>query len=378
MIERTMKNISIKKINLSLLDKYIAKQLVETFLLGIVVFTALISASEQFLYLIKQVSMYGIPLSVAIKMAILQLPYIVVFTIPMGILLATILTFNKISTNNELTIMRACGISLARIAAPVLIFSFSLAVFSFVLNEFVVPAANLKAKSLMMNAVAQKNLPDGRSNFSFKELDRDQQLKRLFYISDYKKKRMEGVTVLDLSNKDTIQVIQSKYGYADPSFWQFEKAVMYTISQKVMNTSVFDRMQVFSALDFSEMVKKDDKAKEMNFFGLEKYIKKVEKENLPQELSLLKVMLYEKVALPVTSFLIVLIGIPLAISPPRAKVNRGLLFSIIIIFFYYILRAVSSSLGEAHTIDPLLAAWLPNIVVLTLGSILFYRKAYLV
>lgn len=368
-----------KKINLTLTDKYITKQLIETFLLGVVVFTSLMFASDQFLYLVKQISAYGIPFSTAIKTVILQLPYIVVFTIPMGILLATILTFNKLSINSELTIMRACGISLTRLALPVLIFSFSLAVFSFIVNEFIVPAANMKAKNLMMEALAQKNLPDGKSNFSFQELDENKQIKRLFYINNYEHKKLEGVTVLDLSKPDVIQVVQSKYGSTNPSYWGFDEGAIYTISSsgKVMNTAVFNNLKLYNNLNLSEM-QNDHKARELNFFDLAKYIKTKAKDIEPQQVALLKVMLYEKIALPITSFLIVIIGIPLAISPPRAKVNRGLLFSIIVIFCYYIIRAVSSSLGEAQILEPFIAAWLPNFIVLSLGTFLFYRKAYLI
>lgn len=370
-----------KKINLTLTDKYIIKQLIETFLLGVVVFTSLMFASDQFLYLVKQVSNYGIPFGVAIKTVILQLPYIIVFTVPMGILLATILTFNKLSINSELTIMRACGISLTRLALPVLIFGLSMAVFSFIINEFVVPAANLKSKALMMQALAQKNLPDGKSNFSFQEFDKDKRLKRLFYISDYKDRKMEGVTVLDLSKPDMIQVVQSKHGVTNPSYWGFNEGAIYTISLtgKVMNTAVFNDLKLYNDMSFSEM-KDNHKARELNFFELSKYIKEKSKMagSEAQKIPLLKVTLYEKIALPLTTFFVVIIGIPLAISPPRAKVNRGLLFSIVVIFCYYILRAVSSSLGEAQILEPFIAAWLPNIIVLFLGSYLFYRKAYLV
>jgi lipopolysaccharide export system permease protein len=275
--------------------------------------------------------------------------------------------------------MRACGISLTRLTIPVLAFSFLMSVFSFIINEFVVPAANMKAKNLMLEAIAQKNLPEGKTNFSFKELGKDRQLKRLFYISNYENKQLQGITVLDLSKKDVIQVIQSKYGTTNPDFWGFNNGVIYTIagSKKVMNTAIFSNLKLYSDLNFSDISKNYD-ASEFNFFDLAKYIKtKTEKEE-PQRIALLKVMLYEKIALPVTTFLIILIGVPLAISPPRAKVNRGLLFSIVIIFCYYILRAVSSSLGEAQILNPFLAAWLPNIIVLSLGSFLFYKKAYLV
>ncbi|HSA06487.1 MAG TPA: LptF/LptG family permease [Candidatus Gastranaerophilales bacterium] len=369
-----------KKYNLLIIDKYLLKQLLETFLPGILVFTSLVFASDQFLYLVKQISNYGIPFKVAFIAVLLQLPYIIVFTIPMAILLATILTFNKLNASNEITVMRACGISLRRLAAPILIFSFIAAISSFIINEYVVPAANTQARNLMLWALMQKNLPQEKTNFSFKEFDVNKQLKRLFYVSNYKNRKLEGVTVLDLSRENMIQVIQAKHAEADPDKWYFYDAVNYSISPsgKIMNTAAFKESTLNTVFNLSKL-RELQKARDLNYFALAKYINEIkDSEKNSNELAKLKINLYEKISLPATSFLISIIGIPLAITPPRARFNRGLLFSILIIFCYYILRAVSSSLGEAQIIDPLLAAWLPNIIVLLSGCLLFYRKEFLV
>ena len=367
-----------KKINLNLLDKYLLKQLLETFLPGIVIFTSLVFASDQFLYLVKQISNYGIPLKTAIFAVLLQLPYIIVFTIPMAILLAVILTFNKLNINNEIVVMRTCGINLRRMAVPVLVFSFIAATSSFLINEYVVPAANTQARNLMLWALMQKNVPSGKSNFSFKEFDVNKQLKRFFYVNNYENKKLEGVTVLDLSKKDVIQVLQAKYAEAELNKWKFYDAVNYTISQsgKVMNTAVFKEATLNTNLNLSKL-QKSYKARELNYFELVKYINNSQEKD-ERRMSILKIRLYEKIALPATCFLISIIGIPLAISPPRARFNRGLLFSVLIIFCYYLLRAVSTSLGEAQIIEPFLSAWFPNIVVFILGCLLFYRKEFLV
>ena len=369
-----------KEINLPILDKYLLNQVLETFFPGIVVFTSLVFASDQFLYLVKQISNYGIPFKVAFLAVLLQLPYIVVFTIPMAILLATILTFNKLNTNNEITVMRACGISLRRLAMPVIIFSFITAVSSFFINEYVVPAANTQARNLMLWAIMQKNLPQEKSNFSFKEFDVNKKLKRLFYISKYKHRDLEGVTVLDLSKPNIIQVLQAKHAEAKPDKWIFFDAVNYTISQngKIMNTAVFKQSTLNTDFNLSKL-KKLSKSRELNFFALSKYINKIKvKEKGNPKFTELKIRLYEKISLPATCFLISLIGIPLAITPPRTRFNRGLLFSILIIFLYYLLRAVSTSLGEAQILDPLFAAWFPNIIVIISGGLMFYRKEFLV
>jgi len=367
-----------KKLKLNLIDKYLIKQLMETFLPGILVFTSLVFASDQFLYLIKQISNYGIPFKIAFLAILLQLPYIIVFTIPMSILLAVILTFNKLNTNNEITIFRACGISLRRLALPVVIFSFAATIGSFMINEYIVPAANTQARSLMLWALMQKSIPDDKKHFSFKEYDVNKQLKRLFYINKYEDKKMKGVTVLDLSKSEVIQIIQSKSASAEVDKWKFYDAVNYTISRngKIMNTAAFRESVLNTSVNLKK-VQKTNKAEELNYFALAGYIHDLEKKG-EKDLSILKIRLYEKLSLPATCFLISIIGIPLAISPPRARFNRGLLFSILIIFCYYILRAVSTAMGEAHIIEPLLSAWMPNLIVFIAGCLLFYRKEFIV
>ena len=115
---------------------------------------------------------------------------------------------------------------------------------------------------------------------------------------------------------------------------------------------------------------------EFNFFKLARHIKK-QKNILSEKVQLeYKINLFDKLALPITTFALALIGIPLAITPPRVRYNRGFLFSILIIFVYYVIRAFSLNLGETGTIHPLLAAWLPVVIISIVGGILFYKKAY--
>ena len=98
------------------LDKYILKQVIEMFVMGVLVFTSIIFASDTFITLIKQISMYGIPFKIAFLIIILHLPSVFVMTIPMGVLLATVMTLNGLSLSSEITVMRACGIGINRIA----------------------------------------------------------------------------------------------------------------------------------------------------------------------------------------------------------------------------------------------------------------------
>ena len=116
-------------------------------------------------------------------------------------------------------------------------------------------------------------------------------------------------------------------------------------------------------------------ANERNFIQLCKFLVMPDISD-EEDLRELKINLFDKIALPITTIVFVLIGVPLAITPPRVRYNRGFLFSILIIFAYYLVRALSISFGETGAIVPVLAAFLPDIILTIAGIGLYYRKVY--
>ena len=370
----TYKSLKYKYENMKILDKYILTQVIVMFLMGVFVFSTIIFASDVFMTLIKQIAKFGIPFKIAFIMILLNIPSVIVLTIPMGVLLATVMTLNKLSLSSEITVMRACGIGLNRIAKPIFIFAIVMSLSSFFINESVVPVMTKQSKDLALWALGQKNIPDGKQNFIFKELTDNNVLKRLFYVGSCEKKTLYNVTVLDNSKPDTIQILQAREGKTSPDGWHFQRGAVYTIGSE-LNTSLFDTMDVKFGLDLSKELNKNV-AKEMNFVKLLKYLAK--NGNNLENIQSYIIELFDKIALPLTTIVFVLVGVPLAITPPRVRYNRGFLFSILIIFAYYVLRALSISFGE-HSSNMLLvslAAWIPNIILTIWGIWLYYKKVY--
>jgi len=363
--------------NLKILDKFILSQVIEVFIMGVCVFTSIIFASDTFITLIKQITMFGIPFSVAFRIVILNLPGIIVMTIPLGVLMATVMTLNKLSLSSEITVLRSCGIGLNRIAKPIFAFSIVMALCCFVINESVVPVMSKQSKDLALWSFGQKNIPDGKENFVFKELNDSDGLKRLFYVGKCEGRVLQNVTVLDTSKEGTIQVLQALEGGTDENGWRFDKGAIYTMTSdgQVLNTSLFDKFNIKFAIDLTREMNKNI-AKEMNITELIKYIKTTDFSDNVKQKNRLHIELSDKFALPITTIVLVLIGVPLSITPPRVRYNRGFLFSILIIFAYYLIRALSISFGSSGVIPPFLAAWLPNIIMLTAGGIMYYRKVY--
>jgi len=383
---------------LSLLDRYILSQILEIFILGVVIFTSIIFASETFTQLIKQISMFGIPFNIAIMMVVLNLPQVFVVTIPISTLFAVVMTINKLSLNSEITVLRACGVGINRIAKPVFAFAIVATFASLFINEFIVPSTSRMSQNLAIYSLQNKHVPEGKMNYTLKEMKEGNILRRLIYVQQCKNKTLNNVTVLDMANKDTMQLIQAKTGSTDDKGWVFENGIIYTLSRtgKVFNTTLFETSTVkFGLENISSLVK--DNSNQYSFLKLKNYIKSHKSKLSKKDLRRLKVELWDKLALPLTTVSLALVGIPLALTPPRVRYNRGFLFSVLIIFVYYLIRAFSLNLGETGTmtsllaacpkvpvfiigimgaIEPLLAAWLPMISIFIIGAILYYRKAY--
>ncbi len=358
---------------LRLLDKYILKQVIEMFVMGVLVFTSIIFASDTFITLIKQISMYGIPFKIAFLIIILHLPSVFVMTIPMGVLLATVMTLNGLSLSSEITVMRACGIGINRIAKPIFIFAIIMALLSFLMNETIVPVMTKQSTDLALYAFSKKNIPEGKENFTFKEVKDSGLLKRLFYVGNCKDGVLHNITVMDSSKDGTIQILQAKEGDTTEKGWQFRKGAIYTVTDrgKALDTTLFEDTVVQFGMDLTDEMNRN-LANEHNFLQL---CKLIAKPDTPDK-RWLSICLFDKIALPITTIVLVLIGVPLAITPPRVRYNRGFLFSILIIFAYYLIRALSISFGETGALMPALAAFMPDIILTIAGIGLYYRKVY--
>lgn len=359
-----------------IIDKFILKQIAEVFILGVVVFTSIIFASDTFISLIKQISEFGMPVNIAFMIILLNLPAVIVMTIPMSVLFATVMTVNKMCLQSEITILKACGVSIKRISKPIFAFSILMALMTFFINETVVPLTTSQSKTLALYALVQRNIPEGKRNFTIKELKDGNYLKRLFYVEKCEDKRFANVSILDLSDSNKIQILQAKTGTSVLEGWQFNNASVYTISKagKTLNTSWIEKTIVDFGSDIQAQLDKRNDGSDYNFMQLQKVINDKKAHLSAETVVKYKIAFWDKLALPITTVIFVLLGVPLAITPPRVRHNRGFLFTIAIIFCYYIIRAFSVSLGYNQTIPPCLAANMPNVILGVIGYILYKNK----
>ncbi len=359
---------------LTLLDRYFLKGLLDYWLLGIVVFTLVLLFSDALLDFMKDLQHYGISWDIALTLVGLQVPRIIALVIPMSSLLAVLSIYNNMNNHFELVALRMLGISLSRLARPALMLGLLGMVLTYLLHDYVVPQCNKYSRALKNYAVNQQNLPATQENFTYKQFDDKQQLKRLLYISQFQKNRLGYSTVVDLTNPETLQIIQARSGLWESENIHLENANVYTVTlnQKLSNTTHADHLTLQHFLR-PEVVVSQYKPSEQSFWELFHWIQQESRHGKTFSPTVY-VTLWEKLVLPISTIPLVLIGVPLAISAPRRLGNLGFPIAIAVIFLYYVLRHVSAQLGGNSLVPPFMAAILPFCLMTLLMIFLFRLK----
>ena len=361
---------------LKLIDRYIANEFWQPLLFGIGIVTGVWFGADQLRTIFNLIMRAGVPINMAFTILGLHLPEIIVMTIPIGVLLGTLLVFNRLSSDSEIIAMRTSGVSFYRIMVAPLIFGLMTSIASFAVNEFVVPVANRTSKKLEFLALYKSELPSGQANFTYMERGKDLTLNRVFYIGLCDGKNLYNVIILDFTRNKLVQIISAASGMWNHGEWILREGRTYVLAGNSDITRILQFktlklpgiQNVQKIMDTGKVV-----PKEMNMWELGNYIKLLGESNAVS--NDLLVRYYQKVAQPLACLIVALAGAPLGLLARRSRSNLGLIYSAVVVFLYYVLQSTSGALGESGRISPMLAAWLPNIFVGTLGLIILWFKS---
>src|SRR3989338_4459298 len=140
---------------MKILRVYILKELVSPFFLALLVFT-FIMVIGNLIQLAELVISKGVDLVSVVKLFAFLIPYLLSFTVPMAILTATLLVFGRLSSDNEITAIRASGVNLYKIAAPVMVVGLVVSLILFVVNDRVLPYAHFASRKIIKD-IGTKN-----------------------------------------------------------------------------------------------------------------------------------------------------------------------------------------------------------------------------
>ena len=192
-----------------LLSRYLLRQLVAPFLFGLAALTSLMLLSQiakKFGALVGK----GLPWSVIAEVFALSLPFIVAMTLPMAVLLAVLYAFSHLAADNEITAMRASGISVYQILAPVLAWGVVMSAINFVFVDQVLPETNARLRGLLIDIGRKKPTLELREQV-INEVPPSQYFLRAGRI-DAATGRLKDITIYDMGGETSRRIIYADSG----------------------------------------------------------------------------------------------------------------------------------------------------------------------
>jgi LPS export ABC transporter permease LptG/LPS export ABC transporter permease LptF len=363
-----------------LLDEYVMRAYAANFLLSLGAF-ALLYVVFTFFELMGDIVRNQTPFVVVGAYLFNLIPFIISQVTPICSLLAVLVTFGSLNRSSELTAMKATGISLYRVVAPILLLAAILAAALFAFNETYLPDANRKQEALraeIKGKPAQTFQLPGRTWISG-QTNRAGDPVRIFYYQAFDPARnvFADLSVFEFDAQGfTLQRrIYAKSVQWDSTVnrWIFDNGWLRTFS----GTTVAS-YQPFTVATFPEIReqpayfnKENKPSDEMSYAELNKYIADLRQSGF--NTVELRVQLHNKLSVPAISFIMAIIAVPFALTMGKRGGLMGVATAIGVALAYWTLGQIFSSMGNVSTLPPMLAAWSPDLLFGLAGGYLLLR-----
>ena len=363
---------------LRILDKYIFREVALTFVFSICAFSAVFIGSGTLFRIAKYITDYGASLQAVAKIFIFGLPGVVIWTFPMSMLLSTLLTFGRLSSNSEITAMKSCGISFSRIAMPAVVMGLIVSIAAMAFNEYVVPWANTAYRNVLYYEIEGNTGMKSQEHIILKEITGDK-IQRLAYARRYDAdvQQLQGITLQEFNEAGKVKTVENAdYAEWNGNIWTMHNGVIYDITDEEGKSEHMVRFKT-QVLPISanptQIVREQKELEEMTMKELREQINILKTQYV--DTNKLEAELYQRVTVPMASLVFALVGVPLGLQPTRNSSSAGFAMSVIIIFVYYALMTMGNALARSGVVPPLLAVWMPNLVGMAAGAYLVRRAS---
>lgn len=353
-----------------IMTRHILKEFLRILLMT-VASLALIAFSIEFLQNIRGLYKYEPEFSLLLKYVLLRLPRPFFEMLPLAVLLSTLLTFGGFAKNNEITAFKSSGISIFRLAIPVLISGVVLSLLSYLLSGTFSPVAYREAKRIKRVEI-QKSVPAGGfvQNKIWVQVDQGSLLHLQLISPD--KEKMQGVHLYRLNDDFSMSgETEAEELVYEGGEWILINGLHRTFRKDgAIDLHSFERSKIALNKKPEDFGRVSINLKEMTLQNLESYVSQLSEVGL--DATRYEVALRGKQALPFVNFMMVLLGIPFSLKDKRSSgIAWGIAISLAMAICYWMVYSVTLALGRSMVFQPWLAAWSANILLLMLGGYLF-------
>jgi LPS export ABC transporter permease LptG len=358
----------------TLLDDYVLRDfflylgmILATFLVLVLVFTLF--------ELLGDILRNQVPASVVAEYLLNVTPYLLYNVAPLVMLLAVLVTFGLMNRSNEITAIKATGISIYRIVTPVIAAAAVLAAALFFADEFYLPHTNKRQEAL-------HNQIKGKPPQTYLRPDRKWifgQSSDIYYYQffDPDRNQFGNVTVFQLDRASfaiTRRVHAERAHWADKlNRWIYEQGW-----DRSFNVSAISDYRPFDVATFPELpeapayFKKEVKQyTEMNYEELHRYIRDLQQSGF--DVVRLRVQLNQKLSYPLITLIMAVLAIPFSLAAEKKGAITGIAVAVGIAVFYTVVSRLFEAMGNLSQLPPGLAAWSPDLIFVLVGGYLILK-----
>lgn len=359
-----------------LIDRYIFSQVFFACFACIFIFMIVWIMPEILLKTVQRTINGYYTVETALSILLCELPKVLNIAIPVGMLLGTILTFDKLSKDFEITVLRGSGIPFFRIIASVIVLSVFAMGFTYIVGSKLLPISAVKLKEIKGESRS--------SQFVFPVKNSDDSMQKILIVSNFDENNIRDVIVLNFYNEHDIgssllsSIVVSDFVKYDHKSWTINNAKKYLISEEgifnkiedINNVAVLEGQSAVNA--FKLMKYSVYRDRELTNPQISEYIKLLKKERMDDEYRFMLNKFIQRFVHSAMCVIFAILGCLLGFSKPREQKFIGMLIAVGVIFAYYITMPFFDLLAEKAVLPPYIASMI--IPVISISLIVFMKK----
>ncbi len=362
-----------------LLDNYVILEFLKTFALVLTTFVMLMLLFT-FFELLGDIIRNRTPFIVVGEYLLNLTPSMIYLIAPLSVLIAVLVVFGSLNRSNELTAMKATGISVYRIVVPILAIASVLAVSLFAFDETYIPGANRRQEALRATIKGRPaqtfRRPDEKWMFG---VEKPGLPSHIFYYQFFDSDRDRFANISVFTFRPGTFELQKRLFAASASWdaerhaWIFRNGWERTFAgDEIQDYQTFSSTSVPEISEQPQYFKKDPRqSSEMSFVELSRYVHDLRQSGF--DTMRLRVQLNHKLAYPVITLVMAVLAVPFALSMGRSGSLAGIAVAIGVAIVYWTVSSTLEAMGDVNMLPAFLAAWSPDMLFALAGGYLLLR-----
>jgi len=364
---------------MKLLDRMVLKEMATVFALGVLVFTFVL-LTNKILRLVELIVSRGVGLLTVLQLFLYILPYSLVVTIPMSVLLATLVTFTRLAGDSEILAFHGAGVSLLRLSRPAVFFGLLTTAITLVITIWILPVSNQAFKTMIFR-MSQRQATVGIQEGIFNsELDG-----LILYVEriDRKTQGLEGVFLVDSRTPKQQRIIIAQKGQfrSDPSTLRLTLLLDQGTIQILSGGEASGQYRYLSFSDYTltidfgrnlpDPIQRTLGDQELSLAGLLQRAAELKAQGRNYHPPIVE--FHKKLAIPICCLLFTLVGVPLGSRFRKGGRGISLAISTACALGYYLFIVGGEALGDRGLLPEVVAMWFPNALIAVVGTFLLVR-----